>query len=305
MSVEEMAKRYSKKWGVSEEEAEEKIKRFLEEKPKKRRKGGGMPSEVDLFPEPIGPLSEKIQDINQATLSTAFTRKSLREMSQPPKEMEDLKGRMETIEDLVNTTMNFVNTTMKEMQGTLEAKQEDERRKQLLEELKENVIKPLQEDLEEVKKSLSREEPPKPEESISTIKETLDKAEEDARAVFTGLGIPVPEKGKVSVTPVPEKDEDLVEELKGRGYRVEYDRIPREEAARMAEEARKKVEEDLLEDRRIQAVENIFRDVVNRIFDMITEPLQRYMESSIERRATEGGGGAPSERKEQSASPGS
>jgi sugar diacid utilization regulator len=64
VSVEDIVEEYSRKWKVSREEDGRKIRKMLEEK---------TPSKEKIFPEPIGEVSKKIQDINQAALSTAYS----------------------------------------------------------------------------------------------------------------------------------------------------------------------------------------------------------------------------------------
>lgn len=299
--VEPAVKQYMEKWGVSEEEAKKQIQKFLAKRPVDRSKA--TPAIDNLFPEPVGPLSEKIQDVNQAALSTAFTRKSLKEMNQPPEELQDLRKRVDDTMETVNNMLELVTTTMKDMQSTLEGKQKAEERQQLIKDIEERVIQPLKQDLEAVKKEVEVK-PPKTEENLRTMREKIKGFEEEARGTLEELGIQVPERRVVTEGPaVPRKDEELVDDLKRRGYRVEFDMVSREEAQRLAEDAKRRVQEDLLEDKRIQAVENIIRDMIKNIFEMFSPPLRKWMEGSLESREAEAeGGGAESEPRKQSAS---
>jgi polyhydroxyalkanoate synthesis regulator phasin len=89
MSVEDIIEEYSRKWKVSKEEAEMKIRKMLEEK---------TPSQEKIFPEPLGEISRKIQDINQAALSTAYTRRLL---SSPPEDVAALRDKIEKIDAVI------------------------------------------------------------------------------------------------------------------------------------------------------------------------------------------------------------
>ena len=303
--VKEIAKRYSTKWGVPEKEAEEKVKKFLEKKPVDRSKA--MPSTDNMFPEPVGPLSEKIQDVNQAALSTAFTKRSLKEMNQPPEEIERLKSEVNTVKETVNNVMELVTKRLEELHDTLDEKVKKEERATLISELEEKVVKPLRSDLEAVKKRVETApegEPAKTAEGLREVRARVKQAEEDAMGVLEDLGYSLPKKRLElgAEESVPKKDEDLVTELKRRGYRVEYDMIPREEALKLAEEAKHRAQEDLIDDQRIKSVENIITKAIDNLFDMFKEPLQRAMETAWTAREEQGQGGAKKSEKEPSAS---
>jgi len=149
MSLDEMAKKYSEKWNVPFEEAKRKIQKFLEEGPSEKKK---VPGPENIFPEPIGPLSEKIMDINQAALSTAWTRRSLLDLSQPPEELKSLKEKVSSLEQMVTSVMSMVQSEVKGLRETLEAKKAEEARQKLLQEINENVIEQLKQKIETLKK---------------------------------------------------------------------------------------------------------------------------------------------------------
>ena len=305
----DLVKRYRVKWGVSEEEAKEKVKKFMEKRPVDRSRA--MPSTDNLFPDPVGPLSEKVQDINQAVLSTAFTKKSLKEMNQPPEEMERLKSEVGTVKETVNNVMELVTKRLEELQGTLDEKVRKEDRDALIAELDAKILQPLRSDLEAVKKRVeTAPEPAKTAEGLREVRARLKQAEEDAKGVLEDMGYPLPKKRILELGPeeyavLPKKDEDIVAELKKRGYRVEYDMIPREEALKLAEEAKRRAQEDLIDDQRIKSVENIVTKAIDNLFDMFKEPLQRAMETAWAAREEQGLGGAKKSEKEPSASQGS
>lgn len=282
-------KQYSVRWGVSEEEAKKQIQKFLTKKPVDRSKV--MPSMENLFPESVGPLSEKVQDINQAALSTAFTKKSLREMNQPPEELERLREEVGTVKETVNNVVELVTKRLEELQDTLDVKVKKEEREALISELDARIMQPLRSEIEVLKKKVEATpegQPDKSKEGIREIRAMLNQAEEDAKGVFKDLGYTLPKKrlelGPEEYEVLPMKDEELVAEVKKRGYRVEYDMIPREQALKMAEEAKNRAQEDITEDQRIKSVENIVVASINRIFDMFAEPLQKVMEQGLTER---------------------
>ena len=303
-----VVKAYREKWGVSEEEAKRQIQKFLTKKPVDRAKV--MPAIDNMFPDPVGPLSEKVQDINQAALSTAFTKKSLKEMDQPPEEIEKLKEDMGTVRETVNNVVEMVNKRLEELQATLDEKVKKEEREALITELDNRVVQPLRSDLEAVKKkveSTPEGAPAKTAEGLREVRARLKQAEEDAKGVLEDMGYSLPKK-RLELGPeesVPRKDEDLVAEVKKRGYRVEYDMIPREEALKLAEEAKNRAQEDVLDDKRIKAVENIITKTIENLFDMFKDPLQRAMETAWTAREEQGKEGAKRSEKEPSASQGS
>lgn len=304
----DLVKRYRAKWGVSEEEAKEKVKKFMEKRPVDRSRA--MPSTDNLFPDPVGPLSEKVQDINQAALSTAFTKKSLKEMNQPPEEMEKLKSEVDTVKETVNNVMELVTKRLEELQDTLDVKVKKEEREALISELEEKVVKPLRSDLEAVKKRVETAPeggPTKTAEDLREVRTRLKQAEEDAMGVLEDMGYSLPKKRLQlgAEESVPKKDDDLVAELKSRGYRVEYGMVSREQAEKMAEEGRHRAQEDVQDDQRIKAVENIVGKAIDNLFEMFKEPLQRAMETAWTAREEQGKEGAKRSEKEPSASQGS
>ncbi len=298
-STDEMVKVYREKWGVSEEEAKKQVQKFLSRKPVDRSKV--TPSAGNLFPEPVGPLSEKVQDMSQAALSTVYMRKTLQEMNQPPEEIEALKEDMDSVKKDVSGLLQLVNTRMTEMYETLKGKQAEEARQQLIEQLKTEVIKPLQDKIEAVEERIKTEEPPQRVESIKTLKGIVDSAVDDAKTILEEAGYPVPEKRPMVSEPSKEPDtKELVEELRKRGYHIEYDMIPREKALELVKAAREKAQEDVLDDKRIEGVVKVIETGLNRVFDMFAEPLQMWMNSAMASRGAEAGGAKESRREESS-----
>lgn len=283
MSLKDMAVEFSKKWGVSEEEATKQMQRFMEKRPGDRSKT--MPSKDNPFPEAAGPLSEQVQDASQAVLSTAFMRKSLKEMNQPPEEIEKLKEDMGTVKETVNNVVELVTKRLEVLQDTLDAKVKKEERETLISELDARVVQPLKVDLEAMKKkveAMPEGGPAKTAEGLREVRTRLKQAEEDAKGVLEDMGYSLPKKRLElgAGESVPEKNEDFVAEAKRRGYRVERDVIPREEALEMVEKAKQGAQEELIDDKRIKAVENIITKTIENLFDMFKDPLQRAMETA-------------------------
>lgn len=308
MSEEEFVKKMSKKWNISEEEAKKRINEISEEKPRDRSKV--TPSVDTPFPEPIGPFSKVIQDISQAALSKAYTTKSLKEMDRPPEEIERLKSDVDSVKETVNNVMELVTKRLEELQDTLDVKVKKEERDALISELDTRILQPLRSDLEAVKKKVETVPeggPAKTVEGLRDVRARLKQAEEDAKGVLEDMGYSLPGKRLAlgAEESVPKEDEDLVAEVKKRGYRVEYDMIPREQALKLAEDAKNRAQEDVLDDKRIKAVENIITKTIENLFDMFKDPLQRAMETAWTAREEQGKEGAKRSEKEPSASQGS
>jgi DNA repair exonuclease SbcCD ATPase subunit len=287
-NIEDMAKRYTAKWKVPLEEARRKVKEFIEKRPVDRTKV--MPSQDNIFPEPVGPLSERIQDINQAALGSAFAQRSLREMNLPPKELEDLRDTMDTLMKRVDNVMELVNSKVSSLQSTLDTKQKAEDREALITELNAKIIEPIKADLANVKKAVDEKNLEKQGESLKDLKEKLRTAEEDAKGVLKDLGYPVPEAKAVvqgPVASVPQSDAELVEALKKRGYHIEFDMVSREDARKMAEEAAAKAHEDALDDKRIEAVENVVHDAVADLINLFKPGVDYYFKTVLPNRGAE------------------
>lgn len=312
-NLDEMAEKYSKKWNVPIEEAKKKVKEFLEKRPIDRAKV--VPSSENIFPEPIGPLSEKVQDINQSLLSTAFTKKTLAEVNQPPEEIKSLREEVESIKKQQDSFVGFVNTTVKEWKEELDSKNTQEEREKLLKDIDEKTVKPLEEkmgELEKTLKKLSGEEEGKPgaskpslndlEEAIKNIKSTT----ESAKGFLQTLGFPIEkleEKPSVVVTsktqPTQEiSPEDHKKALEGMGYKVTGGPISYEQLDKMLKEASDKAREEILDDKRIDAVADIIKDSIKEIIEMFKPAVNIYTEYMFK---DKGGQSSPAS-KEQSVS---
>jgi hypothetical protein len=290
VNLEEMAQAYSKKWGVSVEEARKKIMKVMEEKPVDR--AAVLPTEDFPFPEPIGPVSKKVQDMSQAALSSAYTTSKLRELSQPPKQLEAIQAQLDSVTQTMNATLELVNTKVKTLQETLDAKTAAEERAKLIGELETKIIAPIKNDLETVKKSIEAKDQTGATASMRDLADRLKTAEADAVKVLQELGYPVPEKRVTSAappTPATPGQMDIqatIEFLKRQGYRVESDVMTKDEAKKMIEEATKKAQEEALDNERIKAVENIIRESISKMIELFRVPVESYFKMAFERQAS-------------------
>ena len=148
MSIDEdVIERYSKRWKVSREEAERRLKQVFNNNNSAKK----VPTLENLFPEPIGELSKKVQDINQALLSSAYTRRLL---DSPPEDIAELRARIENLDRIVGEMKSTLEDQIKRITETLEDKKRKEAREELLKELDEKM-NPLRENLQRLSEKLS------------------------------------------------------------------------------------------------------------------------------------------------------
>jgi uncharacterized coiled-coil DUF342 family protein len=289
MSVEDIIEEYSKKWGVSREEAERKIKKMLEEK---------TPSAEKLFPEPIGEISKKIQDINQAALSTAYTRRLL---SSPPEDVAALRDKIEKIDAVVADLKAGIEAKINQITEILNEKARKEQREELLKEL-DSKMDPLRQTLQAMAEKLkgiekgapSISEAIKPTE-VAKPSEILKQAEqlaEDAKNWLSKLGYKVePEKlsreevqkmiqeaQKQALASLPE--DDLKKRLQQAGYKIVGGPLTYEQVEKLVEEAKRKAQEEAIDDKRIDAVAGIIRESVSKIIEMFRPAVEVWLQST-------------------------
>jgi len=288
--------KYSKKWGVSEEEAERKIKRLLEEAGKEDRKGA-IPTVENIFPQPLGEVSKKIQDVNQALLSTAYTRRLL---NSPPEDVATLRDRIENLDRVVLDLKGAMENQIKQLTETLEDKKRKEVREELLQEV-ENKIDPLRKDLKTVLERLKSPAEGIGAGSVAEPAKVLDEAKrvaEKAKKWLSEMGYRVePETlSKDQVQKMIEKaqksaleklpPEELKQRLEKAGYKIIGGPLSYEQVEKLIEEAARKAQEEVLEDQRIKAVENIIRDSVKQIVGMFSPAVKMWMEYSLTARGS-------------------
>ena len=266
MSLDEMAEKYSKKWNVPIEEAKEIIQKRLEKKPEKAvDRTKVTPKEGLLFPDPLSELSKKIMGINQAALSTAFTQKSLREMSMPPEELKTLRGKVESIDKRVEQVVGLVEGTMKEWHDDLEARKAEEERQKLIDEMAE-IIKPLKEKIETLEKAKGGEPGALGELTPEKIIEVGQEATKKAQNWLKKQGYDVKIPTALTIDQVEAK---IAESLKLKKKEWE-------------QKAGAEVE---VEKERIRATEEILTNVVDRIFNIFLEPIKDKIHEAIEKGA--------------------
>lgn len=289
-TLEQMAQSYSKKWGVSVEEAKKKLKVFIESKPEGRG-SIQLPTEENPFPTPAGPLSTKFMDLNQAALSGAYTTRKLKELSLPPQDLENMKSRLDSVEQSVNATLELVNTRVKQLQDTLDTKKAEEERTKIIEELNSKVIAPMKADLETVKKAVEDKNPSGAADSMKALADKVKTAESDAVQVLRDLGYNIPPKVSVPAPPstgTPMDTKTVIEWLKTQGYKIESDTITKEEAKKMIDEATRKAQEDVLDDKRIDAVAGIVKEAVSQMIGLFKMPLETYFKTVFETKISPG-----------------
>lgn len=273
---------YSKKWGVSKEEAAEKIKKLIE-----ARKA---PSMEDLFPEPFGEVSKKVQDINQALLSTAATRRKVQELENPPRQPSSVEKSIgEAVEEAGKTIItdkltkvdpirqkvdealaDLVGSAIKEkLEGggsaekELAAIRQKEQLDKIIGEFNEKVIGPLAKRMEEM-------------EAGGKGKGKGEFSEEEAVDFVMGA------------------QEKYRKFLENRGFKVESVNITKDEVSKIVKDAvaneKDKWEKESgtqveVEKERIQATEKILTGVTDRVFDIFLEPIKGKIQEALEKGA--------------------
>jgi len=301
VSLEDMIEEYSKRWKVSKEEAEKEIKKILESagNPKNNDSSGDekTPTPENLFPKPIGELSRKVQDINQAALSTAYTRRLL---NTPPEDVANLKTKVESLDHMVEALRTNLGEQIKKITEILEDKKQKETREELLKEL-DAKINPIRENLQKLAEKLEEGErkqvkgetavaatsaktPLKPEEVLAEAEKHI----EQAKKWLQRQGYKV-EPDKLSAAQVQKLIEqaqkealenlppdELRKKLEKAGYKIVGGPLTWDQVEKMLEEAKRRAQEEIVDDKRIDAVTNIVRDAVTKIIEMFKPAVQTF-----------------------------
>lgn len=219
MSLEDMAKKYSERWGVTREEAMDKVKSFLAQNPSGKAEGEGeAPTRENPFVNPLGPLSKKIQDVNQAIYSAAYTRSAIRDLNLPPEQLQTLDKRVERLESDVSEVLKTTSETVKELQKTMEAKNQEEFMRQI-----DERINPLKEKLEKLGGPASPTTPPQPPRTATEIIAEADQHIEAAKIWLGNRGykvVPEATLSSVGEKVVEESAEEVANKLRAKGYEV-------------------------------------------------------------------------------------
>jgi chromosome segregation ATPase len=276
MSLEDVVEEYSKKRGIPKEEAEKKLRKLLLE---------SVPSTDNPFAEPLGEISKKAQDINQAILSTAYTKRLL---SAPPEDVAALRAKIENIEKTVGELRSGLEAKINQLTEILDEKQRKESREELMKEL-ESRMEPLKQNLQALVDKLKAIEEKKgagtpveagKSEGLSEILDKVKKLEEDSKTMLSKFGYRVePEKlSKEDVMKMIEEaqrqalerlpPDELKKRLEAAGYKVVGGPVTWDDFQKALEEARRRAQEEVVDDKRIEAVTGIIRDSVAKIIDL-------------------------------------
>jgi len=264
----DLIERYMKTWKVSREEAEGRLKQMLDNNDAAKK----IPSPENLFPEPVGEVSRKIQDINQALLSSAYTRRLL---DAPPEEVAALRARIENLDRIAGELKSGLEDQIRRITEVLENKQRKETREELLKEL-DSKINPLSEELKKLREKLEKAEKGevveggggKPVEPGKVLEEA-QKIAEEAKTWLGRMGYRVePERLTEEEVLSRLPAEELKKRLEKVGYRIVGEPIAWEEHQRRLDEERRKAREEALDDKRLDMVADLIRESVSKLIEM-------------------------------------
>ena len=166
---------------------------------------------------------------------------------------------------------------------------EKEELKAVLDKMSE-LVDPLQERLVALEEGKGGEKRPGEKELLDMVSEAKDKAER----FLTGAGYKVQLDRGLTEEEVKKliehkqieyfeslPPEELKERLEKAGYKILGGPLTYEQVEKLVEEARHKAQEEVLDDKRIAAVENIVRDSVAQIVSMFKPAVSLWMEHSV------------------------
>jgi len=271
-NVDEAVQFYMKKWNVSEEEALEKISQLVEE-----RKA---PTMENLFPEPLGPLSMKVQDMNQAVLSTAITRKKLDDLQNPPGETSGVE---KSIDDAVQDAGKNIITEKLTGKDPIREKVDDVLGNLVADALSEKLSGGSTEKIKVMLDGILDEFGEK---MILPLVKKLEKLEGEG----AGPGL----TGEKAVEIVMDAQDKYKKFLESRGFKVESVNVTKDEVEKMLKDTvateKEKWEQESgaqveIETQRIQATEQILTTVADRVMDIFLVPIKGKIEEAIEKGA--------------------
>jgi len=284
-SVDEAVKFYSKRWGVSEEEAAEKMQKFLADRK--------VPSIEEMFPEPLGALSAKVMEANQAMISTAMTKKKIEEIDHPVKTSGIAQDIDEAVHeagaDIIRKKLGAVDPIREEVdkavaaffggmvKDRLEGKNGAEDIKEALDaefdEFNEKMIKPLSEQVKELKEAATKKGGEAKSEGemvpVSQVAAKIVEMENNYKAFLEKRGL------KVDTVTV---DKPEVEKMINEAVAAEK---TKQEALR-AQWEKESGANVTLESERIKATEKILSGVTDRVFDMFLGPLKDEIQKAMD-----------------------
>jgi hypothetical protein len=281
-NVNEAIQFYSQRWGVPEEEAAKQIERILE-----KRHG---PSMEDLYPGPVGPITQKVMDVNQALLSSAETKRRIQQMENPQQES--------VVKDSIDKTVAEVGTkiiqdklTAKDpvreaadkalatiVEDAITAKLQGTDKEALaaamdakFDEFNEKIIKPLFDSIQELQKNSAGKEKDEGEMiPVSKVAEKVLEMQDEAKRFLEGRGY------KIEATST---DKATVEKMINDA--VEKERKSLEELYKQKEEQTGYNVQ--LETKRIDATEKILDGLTDRLFKVFIEPMKDKIQEALEK----------------------
>jgi hypothetical protein len=273
-----MAKKYADRWGVPIEEARKKVRSFLAKDPEEAEPEGKgeAPTKENLFPPAIGPLSKKVQDVNQSLLSQAYTRNQLRELNLPPEQLRSLDDRVGLLEKNVSDVLTMTNQTMKELRDAMEAKNQEELLRQM-----DERIEPLREKLDkmgEAPEGGPAKLPLVPKTPADIIKEA-DEYIDTSKAWLENRGYKIETPGSLatlSKAVAEESAEELARKLKEKGYEVKapptWEDI-QNSMRQLKEEAKKELAEEMrLEEKKQEMMLQVGGSIMNALMSAFNKP---------------------------------
>jgi len=131
---------------------------------------------------------------------------------------------------------------------------------------------------------------------VREVKQELARTEEALKQAYSMMGTPAGQGGSPAqvqdpvavlkilasgVRSMEQFREDMKQLLEKLGLKVEDRYIPREEVERLLEEERRKAVEEAMDDRRIQAVENIINRAVDRVTDLFKPLIDVWVQNLL------------------------
>lgn len=266
---------YAKRFKVTPAEAKKRLDAAFRKGP------DNTPSLENIFPQPLGPVSKRILDMNQAVMSTRIMRQKLKDLDNPPAEIEDLK---ETVNQLTKYVMDRVGN----IESILDERQRQDERKKLVDE----VVQQLKPTLDQLKPPQGQPGTPgtpptgQPMQfsSMDDVVTWLTTQEEAAKKLLEAKGLRVV-GGTVTVG---EKSiEAMRTDLESAGFKVEDQRMTREQFEQRTKELYEKWRKEegreiQLEIERVAAVKEIVMKVVDRAVDTVLEPAKDALHQVID-----------------------
>jgi DNA repair exonuclease SbcCD ATPase subunit len=292
---ERLIEKYSKKWGISYEEAEKRLEALLERK-------NTVPGPSNIFPEPLGPLSQKTQDISQAILTNQITRRML---TAPPEDVATLHEKVMTLNDSLSNFAQKIEAQINQITNVLDETKKKEAQEQLSKYLDEK-LKSIREEIKVLsdtvvgKTAQAGNLPPGSLGDAGTLLNTLKAQVDSSKGLLSELGFKV-EKESLSREDVQKMideaktnaienlpPDELQKKIEARGFKVVGGPIPYEKAVELIQKSYEKGKEEGIESQQVQHVVGLIKYGMDKMFDVFTPGLKSLIEWQLT------GGGAQS-----------